>query len=75
MDLKSGLLRAASDLRRAHSKMTKGLAQAVNPGAKDHYRTMRTEIGERIGEIEAELARLAGPVEEEGEEDDLSFLC
>ena len=71
MDLVTGLQRARSDLRRAHSQMTKGLAQAVSQGAKDHYRTMRTEIGERIGEVEEELARVAA----EEEEEDLSFLC
>ena len=65
------LLRTVQDLRVAHKRMTKGLEQAVSEGAKDHYRSMRTGIGKRIGEVDEELARLA----REGEEDDLSFLC
>ena len=65
------LVKTRSDLRRAHSEMTRGLAQAVNQGARDHYRSRRTEIGLRIGEVEEEMARLAA----EEEEEDLSFLC
>lgn len=65
------LRRTWSDLRRAHWQMTKGLNQSVSPGAQDHYRTMRSGIGLRIGEVEEEMARLA----REGEGEDLSFLC